>query len=87
VNVTSRAAEPYLIRLKERGVTHVLMGTAPRYTALSGCIGAVVAGPGDDPVAVRNPLAEAPTYPVWVYRFNAAALPDCAFIQPMTVRQ
>ena len=80
VNVTSRAAEPYLIRLKERGVTHVLMGTAPRYTALSGCVGAVVAGPSDDPVAVRNPLAPKRTYPVWLYRFNSAALPDCAFI-------
>ena len=80
VNVTSRAAEPYLIRLKERGVTHVLMGTAARFTALSGCVGPVVAGPGDDPVAVRNPLAPERSYPVWVYRFNSAALPDCAFI-------
>ena len=80
VNVTSRDAEPYLIRLKERGVTHVLMGTAPRYTALSGCIGPVVAGPGDDPVAVRNPLAAERTYPVWVYRFDSAALPECAFV-------
>lgn len=80
VNVTSRAAEPYLIRLKERGVTHVLMGTAARFTALSGCVGPVVAGPGDDPVAVRNPLAPARTYPVWVYKFNSAALPDCAFV-------
>jgi hypothetical protein len=60
--------------------THVLMGTAARFTALSGCVGPVVAGPGDDPVAVRNPLAPARTYPVWVYRFNSAALPDCAFV-------
>jgi len=40
----------------------------------------VVAGPSDDPVAVRNPLAPKRTYPVWLYRFNSAALPDCAFI-------
>jgi hypothetical protein len=80
VPVTSREAEPYLMRLKARGVTHVLMGTAARYTGLSGCVGRVVAGPGDDPVAVRNPFAPARKYPVWVYQFKSELLPNCAFI-------
>jgi hypothetical protein len=82
VPVTSHQAEPYLMRLKERRVTHVLISTAARYTALSGCIGPVVAGPGDDPVAVRNPFQPERTFPVWVYRFNAERLPDCAFVSP-----
>ena len=87
VDARSRQAEPYLMRLKERGVTHVLMGTAPRYTALSGCVGPVVAGPTDDPMAVRNPFAPEPRFPVWLYRFNSEQLPDCAFVEAARVPQ
>jgi len=79
VRVNSRAAEPYLQRLKDRGVTHVLIDSSPRFMGLSACLGPMVAGPGDDRVVVRNPFVAERHYPAWIFKLNSELLPNCAF--------
>lgn len=79
VKIGSPEAEPYLSRLKDRGVTHMLaMGSPPGLAGLSGCVGPLVAGPGDDIVAERNPFSRGTRYQAWIFRFNAELLPGCA---------
>jgi Protein of unknown function (DUF1420) len=79
VNVRSLDAALYLRRLKDRGVTHILaFGSSPGFGGLDGCVGPLVAGPGDSVVAFRNPFSGGAHFPVWVYSFNSQLLPHCA---------
>jgi len=77
--VGSPDAEPYLRRLRDRGVTHMLvLGSPPNFMGLSGCAGELVAGPGDDQTAARNPYFGSEHSAAWIFAFNSALLPGCA---------
>jgi Protein of unknown function (DUF1420) len=79
VNPGSSDAVPYLQRLKERGVTHLLVtGSPPQLAGLGGCVGGLFAGPAEVRPAVRNPFSNPPTYQAWIYAFHSDGLPECA---------
>ena len=73
-------ALPYLLRIKKRKVTHVLITRNIAYAKLKGCFGNLVAGPSYARKAVRNPVNRGELYPAWIYEFNSEALPDCAIV-------
>ena len=78
VEVGSPASEPYLRRLKDRGVTHMLVIGEPHNAGkLSGCIGAVIAGPSYGRVATRNPFNAGERYEAWIVEFESERLPEC----------
>ncbi len=82
VEIGSPASEPYLRRLKDRGVTHMLViGESHNAGKLSGCIGAVVAGPGYGRLATRNPFNAGERYEAWIVKFESERLPECAKVQ------
>jgi len=78
VRADSKEALPYLLRIKDRGVTHVLITGSPTGSKLKECFGKLVAGPSYACVATRNPVNRGDPYPAWIYEFNSADLPDCA---------
>ena len=79
VEVGSPASEPYLRRLRDRGVTHMLViGKLQNIGKLSGCIGAVIAGPSYGSVATRNPFNAGELYEAWIVGFESERLPECA---------
>jgi hypothetical protein len=78
VQIDSKEAIPYLLRIKERNVTHVLIMGNPREAKLKECFGDLVAGPSSARFATRNPINRGEPYAVWIYKFNSADLPDCA---------
>jgi hypothetical protein len=70
-------AEPYLMRLKERGVTHILVTSGSRpHGVLSECMGTLLAGPFTAHLATRNPFNSGAEYQVWIYEFNPDRLPE-----------
>lgn len=79
-HVRSDTAEaiPYLLRIKKRKVTHVLITGSLADAKLKGCFGNLVAGPSYARKAVRNPVNRGEQYPAWIYEFNSGELPDCA---------
>ncbi len=82
VEIGSPASEPYLRRLKDRGVTHMLViGELHDVGKLSGCIGAVIAGPSYGRVATRNPFNAGERYEAWIVEFESKRLPECAKVQ------
>ncbi len=82
VEIGSPASEPYLRRLKDRGVTHMLVIGEPHNVGkLPGCIGAVVAGPSYGRVATRNPFNAGERYEAWIVEFKSERLPECAKVQ------
>ena len=57
VNFDSAEALPYLVRLKERGISHMLMiGDPGNGGPFTRCLGRTIAGPGYGRPATRNPL-------------------------------
>jgi hypothetical protein len=79
LNVNSPAAIPFLERIRARGVTHLLvLGSMTHMARLDGCVGALVAGPGEGRFAARNPFAPSATYPAWIFEFKSQSLPGCA---------
>lgn len=78
VRSDSKEAVPYLLRIKDRGVTHVLITGSPTDSKLKKCFGNLVAGPSYARLATRNPVNRGELYPVWIYEFNSADLPNCA---------
>jgi hypothetical protein len=79
VNLASDASTPYILRMKERSVSHMLIvgGVGPELP-LFYCLGAVVAGPGRGHVATRNPFNQGAAYDAWIVEFDSARLPECA---------
>ena len=78
VRTDSKEALPYLLHIKERRVTHVLITGSPTDSTLKECFGNLVAGPSYARLATRNPVNRGEPYPSWIYEFNSADLPDCA---------
>jgi hypothetical protein len=74
-------AMPYLLRIKNRKVTHVLIIGNFTDAKLKGCFGNLVAGPSYARQAVRNPVNRGSLYPVWIYEFKSDELPNCAIVK------
>jgi hypothetical protein len=75
----SPSAVPYLEKIRERGVTHLLvLGAVTHLSGFDGCVGTMVAGPASGRFAERNPFAPADAYPAWIFEFDSRALPGCA---------
>ncbi len=82
----TKEAMPYLLRIKNRKVTHVLITGDLANAKLKGCFGKLVAGPSYARKAVRNPFNHGEPYPAWIYEFNSGDLPDCAITkQPSAI--
>ena len=77
VDLGSNDARPYLDKIVDRGVTHILVKGDPKSSPWRGCFGQLVEGPFKARMATRNPLNSGPTYDVWLYRFNSDKLPGC----------
>ena len=79
VDPRSPEAESYLQRLKDRGVTHLLVdGSPPGIAGLSGCVGPIFAGPVVVRSAERNPFSNPSPSQARIYTFQADRLPECA---------
>jgi hypothetical protein len=76
----SKLALPYLMRIKEQGVTHILVSRSLTNSNLKGCMGNLVTGPMYVSSATRNPVNRGEPYPSWIYEFKSNDLPDCAFL-------
>jgi hypothetical protein len=81
VSSDTTEAMPYLIRIKNRKVTHVLITGNSTDAKLKGCFGNLVAGPSYARQAVRNPANNGSLYPVWIYEFKSDILPNCAIVK------
>jgi hypothetical protein len=81
VSSDTTEAMPYLIRIKNRKVTHVLIIGDSTDAKLKGCFGNLVAGPSYARQAVRNPVNNGSFYPVWIYEFKSDILPRCAIVK------
>jgi hypothetical protein len=73
-------AMPYLLRIKKRKVTHVLITGNPADAKLKECFGSLVAGPSYARRETRNPFNRGELYSAWIYEFNSDDLPDCAIV-------
>ena len=72
-------AMPYLQRIKEAGVTHILFLEAVKPTmALYDCFGILFAGPHQTFTATRNPFNRSLPFDAWIYTFDSERLPGCA---------
>jgi len=79
VDPSSPEAKLYLSRIKQAGVTHVLiLGAATSLTPMFGCFGKVFAGPGPGRTATRNPFNQGLPFEAWLYEFQSERLPECA---------
>ena len=74
-------AMPYLLRIKNRKVTHVLIIGNPSDAKLKGCFGNLIAGPLYARKAVRNPVNRGDQYRAWIYEFKYDELPNCAIVK------
>ena len=80
VRLDTAEAMPYLLRIKDRKVTYVLITGNPADAKLKECFGKFVAGPLYARKAVRNPVNRGELYPACIYEFNSDDLPDCAIV-------
>jgi hypothetical protein len=79
VDITADESRLYLNRLKDRGVTHMLVvGQIDKGLPLSNCFGKTIAGPGLGHLATRNPFNQGGTYEAWIVEFESTRLPQCA---------
>jgi hypothetical protein len=79
VHLASVESTPYLLRMKDRGVSHMLVvGAVNPSLPLYKCFGAVLAGPGLGHLATRNPFNQGGHYEAWIVEFESARLPECA---------
>jgi hypothetical protein len=79
VDITADESRLYLNRLKDRGVTHMLLvGQIDKGLPLSNCFGKTIAGPGLGHLATRNPFNQGGTYEAWIVEFESTRLPQCA---------
>ena len=69
----------YLNRLKEKGVSHMLViGGINKKTSLYGCFARTIGGPGSGQTATRNPFNRGGEYEAWIVEFDSNKLPECA---------
>ncbi len=80
VRCDTTEAMPYLLRIRNRKVTHVLITGNLADAKLKGCFGKLVAGPLYARRATRNPFNHGTLYPAWIYEFKSGDLPDCAIV-------
>jgi hypothetical protein len=79
VDLTTAESTPYLLRLKDRGVSHMLVvGPIDPSLPLYKCLGSVLAGPGRGHLATRNPANRGAAYEAWIVEFDSTRLPECA---------
>jgi hypothetical protein len=79
VDITADESWLYLNRLKDRGVTHMLViGQIDKGLPLSSCFGKTITGPGLGHFATRNPFNQGGTYEAWIVEFESTRLPQCA---------
>jgi hypothetical protein len=79
VDITADESRLYLNRLKDRGVSHMLVvGQIDKGLPLSNCFGKIIAGPGLGHLATRNPFNKGGTYEAWIVEFESTRLPQCA---------
>lgn len=82
VDETSEEAQLYLNRLKNRGVSHMLViGSLDKSIPLAPCFGQTIAGPGIGHVATRNPFNQGGKYEAWIVEFDVNKLPECAQVK------
>ena len=79
VDIKAPEVEYYLDIMKASHVSHILVLGSINYDSdLSGCYGAVVAGPGMGHLATRNPFNQGGSYEAWIMEFESERLPGCA---------
>jgi len=79
VDMKAPEVEYYLDIMKASHVSHILVLGSINYDSdLSGCYGAVVAGPGMGHLATRNPFNQGGSYEAWIMEFESERLPGCA---------
>src|SRR3989344_5481876 len=71
VNFDTAEALPYLVRLKERGISHMLViGDPGNGGPFTRCLGKTLAGPGYGRLATRNPFNAGEQYAAWIVEIN-----------------
>jgi len=84
VNFNTAQPLPYLLRLKQKGVTHMLViGDTGSNGPFKRCLGKTLAGPWYGRSATRNPFNVGEQYTAWMVEFKLDRLPNCAL--PETV--
>ena len=79
VDLNEENSSLYLNRLKEKGVTHMLViGAVNEKTPLYGCFARTIGGPGSGHTATRNPFNYGGKYEAWIVEFESNKLPECA---------
>jgi len=79
VDLNEENSSLYLNRLKEKGVTHMLViGGVNEKTPLYGCFARTIGGPGSGHTATRNPFNYGGKYEAWIVEFESNKLPECA---------
>jgi hypothetical protein len=83
VNFDTAQPLPYLLRLKDRGVSHILvLGDTANSGPFKWCVGKTLAGPWYGRKATRNPFNAGEHYTAWIVEINLGDLPNCALQQP-----
>mgnify|MGYP001617940479 FL=1 len=83
VNFDTAEPLPYLVRLKERGISHMLViGDLGNSGPFKRCLGTTLVGPGYGRPATRNPFNAGEQYTAWIVEINLGGLPNCALSQP-----
>ncbi len=78
VDFNSVAASPYLKKIKDENVTHILMfGDTTKDTPFSGCIGNTI-GKTKSNQATRNPFNRNDFFTAMLVEFQSSKLPECA---------
>ena len=84
VDLNKENSSLYLNRLKEKGVTHMLViGGINEKTPLFGCFDRKIGGQGSGHTATRNPFNEGGKYEAWIVEFESKKLPECARERPL----
>ena len=84
VDLNKENSSLYLNRLKEKGVTHMLViGGINEKTPLFGCFDRKIGGQGSGHTATRNPFNEGVKYEAWIVEFESKKLPECARERPL----
>lgn len=79
VDMKAPETEYYLGMMKDQKVSHVIITGPINYDGdLSGCYGAIIAGPGVGHVSTRNPFNQGGEYEAWILEFESERLPTCA---------
>jgi len=82
VNFNTAQPLPYLLRLKQKGVTHMLViGDTSSNGPFKRCLGKTLAGPWHGRSATRNPFNAGEKYTAWIVEIKLDSLPNCALTE------